>query len=108
MFDITILPAIIMLSITIIFTAVFFWPAIRFPQKNNVVNFYWCGVWAFLGMIAAVSGGQVTAAMLGQNAQPFSRAILIALTVTFVIFVVFGWGRLTLKGLSHVAQKIKF
>ncbi|MEE9347702.1 MAG: hypothetical protein V3U82_05875 [Robiginitomaculum sp.] len=96
-----------MLTITTVVTAALFWPALRFPQKNSLVNFYWRGIWIYLGVISAVAGGQATAVLLGHDSAPFSEALLYALTVTFVVFVMFAWARLALKGLGHVAKKAK-
>ena len=100
------LPAAIMLLITILFASAFYWPAVRFPRKGKVLNFYWSGFWAYLGIITAVAGAQVTVAIIGLQADVFSNAVLAALTVTFVMFVVFAWARLALMGLRFAAHKV--
>lgn len=100
------MPALIMLLMTIIFASAFYWPAVRFPRKGKVTNFYWSGFWAYLGIITAVAGAQVTVAIIGLQADAFSNAVLTALTVTFVMFVVFAWARLALMGLRYAAIKV--
>lgn len=100
------MPALIMFVLTIIFASAFYWPAVRFPRKGKVTNFYWSGFWAYLAMITAIAGAQVTVAMFGIPVDAFSGAVLSAMTVTFVIFVVFAWGRLALMGVRHAAVKI--
>lgn len=99
-------PALIMLVFTIAFASAFYWPAVRFPRKNKVLNFYWSGVWAYLAMITAVAGAQVTVTILGLEVVAFSTALLNAMTVTFVMFVVFAWGRLAVMGARHAAIKV--
>ncbi len=98
-------PALIMLGFTIAFASAFYWPAVRFPRKGKVLNFYWSGFWAYLGIITATAGAQVTVSIVGMQVETFSNAVLNALTVTFVMFVVFAWCRLAFLGLHHVAVK---
>lgn len=97
----------VMFVITIIFGTIFWWPATRFPRKNKLVNFYWVGFWAFLASIAAMSGAQATLMLAGQNVDSTANALLNALTITFVIFVVFAWFRLVLLGAGKLVSKIQ-
>ncbi|WP_026147668.1 hypothetical protein [Robiginitomaculum antarcticum] len=97
----------IMFLITIVFGAIFWWPAMRFPRKNKLVNFYWVGFWAFLAAIAAMSGAQATLMLAGVNVDSTANALLNALTLTFVIFVVFAWFRLALLGAGKLVSKIQ-
>lgn len=97
--------ALIMFSITIVIAAAFCWPMTRFPRKNKLTNFYWAGFWSFLAMITAVAGAQSTLIIMGRDVSRFGTAILGALTITFVLFVVFAWARLVLKGAHHLVTK---
>jgi len=99
--------ATIMFFITIGFTALFWLPVLRFKQKNPLLRFYWKGFWAFLSGLTALAGGQTVLIVLGFDVQKMSTALLFGVTVAFVIFVMFAWGRLTLKGVSTVLAKSK-
>lgn len=101
------LAAATMFLITIGFTALFWLPALKITQKNQLVKFYWMGFWAFLGGLTALAGAQSVLIILGQDVQKFATAILLGVTVSFVMFVMFGWGRLTLKGVTTVIKKAK-
>lgn len=98
-------PTMIMFFLTVGFSAVFFFPSLRFPAKNALVNFYWSGLWVFLALIVAVSGAKETLTLAGQDVSVFSMALTTALIVTFVMFIMFGWARLALKGVSVMAKK---
>ena len=76
-----------MFAITVLAAAAFYYPAVKFSQRCKIVNFYWVGFWAFLCWITAFSGAQ---------------AILIIL-----VFVMFAWARLTLRGVTTLAKKVK-
>lgn len=97
--------ALIMFFITVLVTSAFWWPMTRFPRKNALINFYWAGFWTFLALITALAGAQSTLTIMGQDVSHFSAAILGALTLTFVIFVMFAWARLALKGVVTLAAK---
>ncbi len=97
--------SLIMFAITIIVASAFCWPMTRFPRKSKLVNFYWAGFWSFLAIISAVAGAQSTLLILGQDVSRFASAILGALVITFVLFVVFAWARLVLKGAQHLVTK---
>ena len=101
-----IIAGLVMFALTVIFASIFCWPMTRFPRKNAVENFYWAGFWAFLAMITAVAGAQSTLMILGQDVTRFGGAILGALTITFVMFVVFAWARLVLKGAHSLIGKV--
>ena len=96
-----------MFFITIGFTALFWFPALKITQKNKLVKFYWMGFWAFLGGLAALSGAQAVLNILGQDVDNFASAILFGVTTAFIVFVMFAWGRLTLKGVTTVISKNK-
>lgn len=89
------LPALIMFAITLAFVTLFFVPVTAFKQKNELIRFYWVGTWLFIAMIAAFSGGSETLGLLNYETGNVPIALLSALTVCFVIFVVFGWFRLS-------------
>ena len=91
---IQILPPAIMFSVTVIFVALFFVPAIRFRQKDKTTNFYWVGFWVFLGLLMAVSGGESTVRLCGAAPCTSYEVIITGLLNAFVFFVVFAWFRL--------------
>jgi len=104
-----ILPALIMFAITVGFVALMFVPATVYKQKNELINFYWVGVWVFLGMIAAFSGGNETLFMLSYDSRHVAEGLLAAIMLCFIIFVTFGWFRLSFKaistGIKHALRK---
>jgi hypothetical protein len=94
-----------MFTITVIFTAIFMFPAVKFAQRSKLVNFYWVGFWGFLSWIAALSGARGILDILGYDVDRFAGAVLTGITASFVIFVMFAWARLTLLGVTTVAKK---
>lgn len=103
------LPGLIMFAITLVFVTLMIIPVTAFKQKNELLRFYWIGVWGFLAMIAAFSGGRETLAMLNFDSGDVPLAQLSALTVCFVLFVVFAWFRLSFAairaGISYWLKK---
>ena len=97
--------ASIMFFITVGFTALFWLPVIRFKQKNPLLRFYWKGFWTFLSGITALAGGQSVLIILGFDVQIIATALLFGTTAAFVVFVMFAWGRLALKGVTTVMAK---
>ncbi len=89
-----------MFSITLVFVTLFFIPVTAFKQKNELIRFYWVGVWIFLAMITAFSGGSETLSLLHYDASNVASAMLTALTLCFVLFVMFGWFRLSFSALK--------
>ena len=89
-----ILAPTIMLVVTSIFAALFFIPAIRFPQKDKVANFYWTGVWVFLGSLVALSGAEGILKLYGVTVSSIYTGIITGCLNAFVIFVMFAWFRL--------------
>lgn len=104
-------PALIMFAITIGITSVLCMPIFAFPLKNKLANFYWSGFWVFLMMISAVAGAMNTLLILDIPAEPIATIYLSILTLCFVIFVMFGWFRLSAKaiiyGLTRGWNKLK-
>ncbi len=98
--------AAIMFFITVGAAALFWLPAVKVAQKCKLVKFYWTGFWAFLGGLAALSGAQAVLVILGRDVQEVSSALLAGFTASFVFFVMFAWGRLTLRGASSLAAKV--
>ena len=90
-----------MFAITVGVTSVLCMPIFAFPLKNKLVNFYWSGVWVFLMMISAVAGAMNTLIILDVPAEPTATIYLTILTMCFVIFVMFGWFRLSAKVIAH-------
>lgn len=99
------LAASLMFLITVGVTAIFWLPPIKIQQKCEVIKFYWVGFWAFLGGLVALSGAQSVLVILGQDVQRFSSALLLGVTAAFVVFVVFAWGRLVLRGAAALTGK---
>ena len=96
-----------MFAITVLAAAAFYYPAVKFSQRCKIVNFYWVGFWAFLCWITAFSGAQAILIILGLDVQRFAGAILTGISSSFVVFVMFAWARLTLRGVTTLAKKVK-
>jgi succinate dehydrogenase hydrophobic anchor subunit len=99
------LPPLIMFAITVTVVTLCFLPA-TYERKNKIVNFYWVGVWLFLGLIAAVSGGEQTVLLAGSESPALAKSLQTSATLCFVIFVVFGWFRLSGVALVAGAKKL--
>ena len=97
----------IMFLLTVGFAALFWLPALKVKQDCHIVKFYWMGFWAFLGGLAALSGAQAVLVILGRDVERFGGAMLAGVTAAFVVFVVFAWGRLTLRGAASFITKSK-
>ncbi|MGB3455376.1 MAG: hypothetical protein WBG08_04860 [Litorimonas sp.] len=101
------LPPLIMLAVTVTVVTLLFLPA-TFERKSALVNFYWVGVWLFLGLIAAISGAEQTVMLAGLPQTDLAQRLLTSSSLCFVIFVVFGWFRLSgvalLLGLRRIAK----
>ena len=97
--------AAIMFFITVGFSVLFWLPALKFKQKNPLLGFYWKGFWAFLSGIAALAGMQSVLNILGFDLQRIISALLFGVTTSSVVFVMFAWGRLTLKGVTTIMAK---
>lgn len=97
--------ATIMFFITVGFAALFWLPALKFKHKNPLLRFYWKGFWAFLSGITALAGIQSVLIILGFDVQKITSALLFGVTASFVVFVMFAWGRLTIKGVTAVVAK---
>lgn len=89
-----------MFAITLAFVTLFFIPVTAFKQKDELIRFYWIGIWVFLALIAAFSGGAETLTLFRYDVTLSSNALLSALVICFVIFVVFGWFRLSFKAIT--------
>lgn len=94
------LPPLIMFAVTVGFVTLLFVPATAFKFKNELIHFYWAGIWVFLALIAAFSFSAETLFMLDFDSRTMSEAILTAMIVCFPLFVMFGWFRLSLLALS--------
>jgi len=100
-----------MFGITIAVATLFFVPITVFPQKNQLINFYWAGFWGFLASIAALSGGSNTLLLMNYDASTVASAITLPTVICFVVFIMFAWFRLSAKalaaGITYGLQKIK-
>ena len=105
------LPGLIMFMVTLAFVSLTFVPVTVFKQKNELVRFYWVGAWVFIAMIAAFAGGAETLKLMDYDTGSIPVVFLSALTVSFVVFVVFGWFRLSYAALraaiSHWVKRRK-
>ena len=99
-------PAFIMFMFTVGFASLFLFPAIKFQPKNELVGFYWRGLWIFLAGICAVAGAGNTLLLADFAAENVSQAFSLAVLVSFVFFIVFAWFRLAGKAALHLVQKI--
>lgn len=97
----SLLPALIMFAITASVTSVLCMPIFAFPLKNKIVNFYWSGVWIFLMLISAFAGAMNTLIILDVPVEQTATIYLTILTLCFIIFVMFGWFRLSAKAIAH-------
>lgn len=100
-----------MFAITLAFVTLFFIPVTVFKQKNELIRFYWVGMWVFIAMIAAFAGGSETLILFHYDVGNVPVALLTSLTVCFVLFVMFGWFRLSFSaivaGVSYWIRKRK-
>ena len=94
------LPGLIMFLITLLFVTLMFIPVTTFKQKNELIRFYWVGVWAFIAMIAAFAGASETLKLLKYDAGNVAVTLLTSLSVCFVLFVIFGWFRLSFSAIT--------
>lgn len=88
-----------MFAITLAFVTLLFIPVTAFKQKNELIRFYWVGVWVFIAMIAAFAGGSETLTLFNYDVGNVPVALLTSLTVCFVLFVMFGWFRLSFSAI---------
>lgn len=103
----TVLPALIMFTITVFVVTLFFVPPTIFKRSNKLVNFYWIGFWVFLGLITSITGAQNTLMLLGYNADMLADSALATVTLCFVFFVCFAWFRLSSAALWHGFKKVR-
>ena len=103
------LPALIMFSITVTFVSLSLIPA-TFEKKSPLLNFYWVGFWVFIALLAAISGAEQTVWLMGYEDPALADNLLRATSVCFVIFVIFGWARLSglalVSGLRRVVRVV--
>jgi len=102
----TLVPSLIMFSITVFVVTLFFVPPTIFKRSNKLINFYWMGFWLFLASITSIAGAQNTLMLLDYNADAFANAALYSVTTCFVFFVCFAWFRLSSAALWHGLKKI--
>lgn len=95
----------VMFFITIGVTALFCLPILKTAQKDEIVRFYWCGLWFYLCGLVSLSGAKVMLEMAGQLKHNFAQSILLGVTCSFIFFVVFAWGRLALRGVKKLSNK---
>ncbi|MEM7728450.1 MAG: hypothetical protein AAF311_04165 [Pseudomonadota bacterium] len=100
------LPSLIMFAITVAFTSLCFVPAL-FERKSRLLNFYWVGVWLFVGLIAALSGAEQTVMLAGYDNPEIAGRLLGTATLCFMLFVTFAWFRLSGVALLKAARQLR-
>jgi len=90
----SILPPLIMFAITVVVVALCFLPA-TYERKSPLLNFYWVGLWLFIGLIAAIAGGEQTVMLAGMESPELAIRLQTSVSVCFVLFVIFAWFRLS-------------
>ncbi|GHA83460.1 hypothetical protein GCM10009069_03440 [Algimonas arctica] len=88
------LPSLIMFTITVVVVGLCFLPA-TYERKSPLLNFYWVGLWLFIGLIAAIAGGEQTVMLAGMESPELALRLQTSVSVCFVFFVVFAWFRLS-------------
>ncbi len=101
------LPAATMFLLTAFFATLLFLPITKFPQKSPLVRFYWVGFWLFMVAIWTVAGGMNTLMLFEFNSYRFAEAVLFSTTLCFILFVMFGWFRLSALAVMTTAKKVK-
>jgi hypothetical protein len=96
-----------MFVITVIFASLLFVPVTCFARKSPVVNFYWCGFWSFLAVIAAIAGGNSTLMIVGHADPAIAERLFPALVTLYVGFVVVGWFHLSGKAALMIFSRIR-
>lgn len=100
------LPALIMFAITVVVVGLCFLPA-TYERKTPLLNFYWVGLWLFIGLIAAIAGGEQTVMLAGMESPELALRLQTSVSVCFVFFVIFAWFRLSgvalLAGIRRLA-----
>lgn len=99
------IPAIIMFSITALIVGLCCLPML-FSSRSKLLNFYWAGFWGFIAMIAATAGGEQGLLLAGIDLLHVTEPLKVSMTLCFVLFVVFGWFRLTGTAIVTVAKRI--
>lgn len=99
------LPSLIMLAITVVIVTLCYLPT-RLKTPSPLVNFYWVGTWFFIGLIAAVAGGEQVAILAGYESPELAMRLKTSATLCFVIFVMFGWFRLSGAALVAGVRRI--
>ena len=97
----------IMFTVTVIFASLMFVPVTCFSRKSKVVNFYWCGFWSFLALIAAVAGANSTLTILGESDPLIAQRIFPLLIGLYVSFVVVGWFHLSGKAALAIFSRLR-
>lgn len=90
----SLIPALIMFAITVTIVTLCFLPA-TYERKSPLLNFYWVGLWMFIGLIAAIAGGEQTVMLAGLESPDLAIRLQRSVSVCFVLFVIFAWFRLS-------------
>lgn len=91
--------AFIIFMSAVIFTAGLWLKALRKAQFRKIANFYRI---VFLGLCVCLAGTVWAQALAAINSG-FGDALFQGLSATFIVFVLFAWGRLTALGLKFDA-----
>lgn len=93
----------LMLVLSVGLTSMFWVPALRYKPSEPVINFYAKTFWVLLAGLVGLLSVQNLSLILGDGTGNIGGALLLGLSASFVLFVLFAWGRLTLIGLKFVA-----
>ena len=99
------IPAIIMFSVTALIVGLCCLPLL-FSSRSKLLNFYWAGFWGFIAMIAATAGGEQGLLLAGVDILHITGPLKVSMTLCFVLFVVFGWFRLTSAALVATVRRV--
>lgn len=94
-----------MFTITVVVVALCFLPA-TYERKSPLLNFYWVGLWIFIGLIAAIAGGEQTVMLAGMDSPALAVRLQTSVSLCFVIFVMFAWFRLSGAALVAGVRRI--
>lgn len=104
------LPSLIMFAITVFVVTLCFLPA-TYERKSPLLNFYWVGFWMFIGLIAAIAGGEQTVMLAGFESPDLAIRLQTSASACFVFFVIFAWFRLSgaalVAGVRRIAVRIR-
>jgi hypothetical protein len=95
---------LIIIILAVLVTSGFWRLALQLRTSNKIVRFYRMAFWAFAVLLMAMLGVMLTIADLSAGFDDIAKAAMLGLTASFVFFILFAWGRLTIVGLLYLAN----